>query len=82
MKKWTKMTVAVGVLMGTVVLATWVGRQPHLTCHKVIFGASAQWQSGTTKSDWYPNFEGGCLESPALLAPFLNDGRSELRDYR
>jgi len=82
MKKWIKVTAAGCVLLGSVVLTTWVGRRPHLTCHSAIFGSLEQWMLETTNSDWYPNVEGRSLESLAVLAPYLKDGRSELRDYR
>ncbi len=82
MNRWAKLTLVAGLLLGTIVLATWLGRRPHLTCHRAIFGALGHWEIETKTSGWYPNVEGRSQASLALLEPYLKDGRSELRDYR
>ena len=88
MKKRTKVILGVvcGVpvlLVAALVLAILIGPPgPHFTCHRMLDGSFEQWKLVKKNDDWYPNVEGHSSKSLELIAPYMKNGMSELRDYR
>lgn len=88
MKKRTKLIVGFGCLLpvllfGALVLAVIVGPPgPHFTCHRGLDAAFTLWQQTAKVKNWYPNVQGDSTKSLELVAPYIRNGMTDLRDYR